>query len=312
MTRDDEVESGSGDTLGGRSVRDPEALFTSQLDFIRRVVRHVAARRMLDPQDRDDFESEVHLKLIGDDYAVLRRFEGRSTLATYLITVIQRVFLDFQIRRWGKWRPSAAARDLGPLAVELEHLMQHEGRSFDDACSILASAPEGAPIDRARLAALGAKLPARPSRRAGGPEALEAAPARDGLADAVLMERENRDSARRAQVLLGEALDLLSPEERLLVRLKFSEGLSIAAVAIAMGLEQRPLYRTMERCLDTMRRHLEARGLDARGVADLLGGPEASIELPEWRRPGVETGAAGPSHSQGAGSRGKDGTGGVS
>ena len=312
MKRDDEAESGPGDTLDGGGVQDPEALFTSQLDFIRRVVRHVAARRMLDPQDRGDFEAEVHLKLIGDDYAVLRRFEGRSTLATYLVTVIQRVFLDFQIRRWGKWRPSAAARDLGPLAVELERLMQHEGRTFDEACSILASTREGAPIDRARLAALGAKLPARPSRRAGGPEGLEAAPARDGSADAVLMERENRDSAGRAQALLGEALDLLSPEERLLIRLRFSEGLSIAAVAIAMGLEQRPLYRTMERCLGTMRRHLEARGLDAQRVAGLLGRPAAPIELPEWRRPGLETGAAGPSHPDGAGSAGEDETGGES
>jgi RNA polymerase sigma factor (sigma-70 family) len=312
VEKNDQRGSRSGDASGEGGVRDPEALFTSHLEFIRRVVRHVAGRRMLSPEDRDDFEAEVHLKLIGDDYAVLRRFEGRSSITTYLVTVIQRVFLDFQIRRWGKWRPSAAARELGLLAVELERLMHHEGRGFEEACSILTSASGGVPVDRARLADLYARLPRRPARRSDGPEGLEEAPAPDGRADASLMERENRESARRAQALLGEALALLTPEERLLVRLTILEGLTIAAVAVMLGGDQRPLYRSRERCLGTMRRHLEAHGIDAATVADLLARPAALIELPAWRRQGMETGAPGPSHSEGAATTGKDETDGVS
>lgn len=310
--KDEPRESRSGGTSGGGDVRDPEALFLSHLEFIRRVVRHVAGRRMLSPQDRDDFEAEVHLKLIGDDYAVLRRFEGRSSLTTYLVTVIQRVFLDFQIRRWGKWRPSAAARELGPLAVELERLMQHEGRVFEEACSILTSASGGLPVDRARLAALYARLPRRPARRIDGPEGLEEAPAPNGRADEDLIERESSETARRAQAFLGEALDLLTPEDRLLVRLTFLEGLTIAAIAVAMGDKQRPLYRNMQRCLGILRRHLEARGIDARTVAGLLAHPAAPIELPGWRRQGVETGAPGPSHPGGASTTGSDEPEGVS
>ena len=53
------------------------------------------------------------LKLIEDDYRRLRRFEGRSSFATYLATVVQRLFLDFVIGKTGRWRPSVQARRLG-------------------------------------------------------------------------------------------------------------------------------------------------------------------------------------------------------
>src|SRR5215813_334507 len=243
----DDRQSKPGSPTDAGDVQSPEALFTSQLELIRRIVRHVAGRHMLRPQDRDDFEAEVYVKLIDDEYAVLRRFKGRSSLATYLVTVIQRVCLDFQIERWGKWRPSAAARDLGPVAVELERLMHHEGRKFDDACAVLASAP--VPVDRERLASLLNKLPERPSRRTDGPEGLENAPVPDGQADAVLLDREQRETARRARAALAEALDLLPPQDRLLVRLAYSEGLTIADIALTLGLKQRPLYRALDRCL---------------------------------------------------------------
>src|SRR5262245_53825833 len=94
--------SRSAQTWEESRVRELEALFTSNLALIARVVRHVASRRFLERQELKDFEAEVHLKLIEDDYAVLRRFEGRSALSTYLVAVIQRAFLDYQVKRWGK------------------------------------------------------------------------------------------------------------------------------------------------------------------------------------------------------------------
>ena len=50
-------------------------------------------------------------------------FEGRSQLRTYLITVVQRHFLDDRNARWGKWRPSSIARRIGPIAVLLDLLV---------------------------------------------------------------------------------------------------------------------------------------------------------------------------------------------
>ena len=53
-------------------------LFVSHLPEIERVIAWISARRHLSGADRDDFAAQVKLKLIEDDYAVLRKFEARS------------------------------------------------------------------------------------------------------------------------------------------------------------------------------------------------------------------------------------------
>ena len=40
---------------------------------------------------------------------------------------------EARIAEWGKWRPSAVAKRLGPTAVLLDRLLTRDGRPFDDA-----------------------------------------------------------------------------------------------------------------------------------------------------------------------------------
>jgi len=51
------------------------------------VVRTIARRHRLPADEADELGSSVRLKLVENDYEVLRKFEGRSQLRTYLITV---------------------------------------------------------------------------------------------------------------------------------------------------------------------------------------------------------------------------------
>ena len=46
------------------------------------------------------------------------------------MAVIQRLFLDARIAKWGKWRPSVSARRLGGVAVLLERLLTRDGLSL--------------------------------------------------------------------------------------------------------------------------------------------------------------------------------------
>lgn len=57
------------------------------------VVNHTARCRsiMLSSADREDLTAEVLLALVRDDFAVLRHFRGRSSLATYLTVIARRV-----------------------------------------------------------------------------------------------------------------------------------------------------------------------------------------------------------------------------
>jgi RNA polymerase sigma-70 factor, ECF subfamily len=66
------------------------ARFGGLLAFV--VDRTAAQRRMsLTPADRDDLLADILLEILHHDAAVLRGFEGRSSLATYLAVVARRV-----------------------------------------------------------------------------------------------------------------------------------------------------------------------------------------------------------------------------
>src|SRR5688572_6731090 len=95
----------------------PESLFLDNLSLIERLAGAVARRQGIRGAEVDDFVSGVKLRLVEDDYAVLRKFRGESTLATYLAVVIAMLAREQRVQQLGRWRPSAVARQLGPLAV---------------------------------------------------------------------------------------------------------------------------------------------------------------------------------------------------
>jgi hypothetical protein len=68
-----------------------EALFVCELELIERVISFVSARHHLPGVEADDFGSHVKLKLIEDDYGILRKFQGRSSLRTFLTTGKERL-----------------------------------------------------------------------------------------------------------------------------------------------------------------------------------------------------------------------------
>ena len=117
---------------------DLERLFLANLPTIRGLASSTARRRRLPAGEAEDFEAVVLLKMVNNDYAILRRFRGQSALRTFLAVVIERLFLDYRDAQWGKWRPSAKTRRAGGLAVSLEQLTIRDGLPFDQACAVLA------------------------------------------------------------------------------------------------------------------------------------------------------------------------------
>lgn len=62
------------------------------LGLIYHVVHHTAHLRSvpLRPEDIEDVAAEVLLQIVANDYAVLRQFRGKSSLATYLTVIARR------------------------------------------------------------------------------------------------------------------------------------------------------------------------------------------------------------------------------
>ncbi len=149
---------------------DYERLFLENLSTVERLARSIALRHRLPPDALEDFAGTVRLKLIEGDYRILREFEGRSSLNTYLTIVISRLFLDYRDGLWRRWRPSARAIALGPDAVLVEQLTVRDGHTLSEAMQIMRASHQ-VTRSEAELRELWSSLPVR-SRVMRVPEGL--------------------------------------------------------------------------------------------------------------------------------------------
>jgi RNA polymerase sigma-70 factor (ECF subfamily) len=71
------------------------------LGLVVHVVRHTTQSRSIAiaQQDMEDLSSEVFVAILADDFGVLRRFRGQSSLATYLTVVSRRVVVRELLKR---------------------------------------------------------------------------------------------------------------------------------------------------------------------------------------------------------------------
>jgi RNA polymerase sigma factor (sigma-70 family) len=248
-----------------------EALFLAHLGLVERVVASTCSRHGIRGDDAADCASWIKLRLVEDDYAILRKFRGESSLGTYLTVVIATLVRDYRVRRWGRWRPSAVAKRRGPLAARLERLVG-QGYSLNEATEGLRSSADAA-LTEPQVAAIFRELPARkPTRPVDvGPDPLDAAAAATRADDRVDTQTAaaERETIERAVI---RALEQLSPQDRLILRLRYWADSSVADIARALGLPQKPLYRQIERALATLRAQLETAHVSRERVRELLDG----------------------------------------
>jgi RNA polymerase sigma-70 factor (ECF subfamily) len=71
------------------------------MGLIYHVIQHVAyARsRLLSSEDVEDIAAEILLKIVANDYSVLKKFKGMSSLPTYLTVVARRTCVKELIKR---------------------------------------------------------------------------------------------------------------------------------------------------------------------------------------------------------------------
>lgn len=251
-------------------LRDYEALLVEHHPFIRRTAARLCQRHGLDPDDTDEFVSWTTAKLVDNDYAVLRKFRGDSALTTFLTVVVSMLYRDFRVARWGRWRPSAEARRRGPDAVALETLIYRDGYGVSQAVTTLVLRGQTALSER-ELRDLAAALPMRPPGRLNDTSDHHLPNLRsDDTTDKSLIASESDAQREHIADVLSRALAALPAEDAMIVRLRFFENMSVATIARTLKLEQKPLYRRIERLLARMRGTLEAAGVSREQVADLL------------------------------------------
>jgi RNA polymerase sigma factor (sigma-70 family) len=254
---------------------DYERLLLDHLDLIERIVRSIGRRRHLSAVEQDDYASFVRLRLVEDDYAVLRKFQGRSTLGTYLSAVFERLALDFCNELWGRWRPSAMAQKLGAAAITLERLTHRDGYSIEEAIEIVRSRDEGRPTAN-ELRALWAQLPVRPRTIEMGEDAAHAVLSSETSDERIEDEARKRDTERLEETLKA-AFGAMTARDRLMIALRFDEGLAVAQIAKVLRSSTATVHRRIDRGLKDLRAALARAGFEARDIAALIGGPNLAL-----------------------------------
>ena len=164
---------------------------------------------------------------------------------------------------------------LGPLAIQLDTMLHRDRLSLHEACEILLT-NHHVKASRKELEELAERLPPHMSRGPENDAPLEDGPAKELNPAQEALAREK--NARLLEVLgfLKEALERLPPEDALLAKMKAK--FQVAQIARTLHLEQKPLYRRLDKILKALREDLESRGVHPEEIEGLLGAPEGGDE----------------------------------
>lgn len=258
-----------------RSAAECRAWVEAHFTLLHHIIKAVCRAGHVSQCDEADFMGVVLLKLVDRDYAVLRQFDGRSTLKTFLHKVVKRQLLDWRDAQWGKWRPSAGARTRGDVAVQLERLTLRDGLPVADAIGILAARPWG--LSSGDLRHLHAQLPRPRAHRTRQVPLTQDIRAASDRADATVERQHLESGARLISIELSSALASLQGDDRRLLRMRFQDGMSIRDIASEIGVDPKRLYRRFSALLGGLRARLERRHLTKVRVRPLLGHSEVTL-----------------------------------
>ncbi len=263
---------------------DYQRLLLEHLDLIDHIVRTTGRRRHLSAAEQEDFGGFVRLRMLDDNYAILRKFQSRSSLRTYLSAVIERLSLDFCVERWGRWRPSAGAERLGPAAVLLERLINRDGHTLEEATEMIRT-NHGSALSPGQVRDIWEQLPARIRTTEVGEEAAATVRSSE-TSESGVDDAERQANINRLERTLRAALEAVPAQDRVVLALRFDQDLSIAEIADLTGTSVPTLHRRLDRTIKDLRRALTTSGFDPREVAGLIGHP--SIALSPLLRAEVE------------------------
>lgn len=247
------------------------ALLEEHVVLVRRRLDRISRSSGLPHQEAEEFRSWALFKLVENDYRILASWEGRSSFSTYLNVALSNLLRDYRIHVWGKWRPTAAARREGAEAILLEQLWHRNRLPLNEAIDRMLFEHKVV-LSRAEIERLAARLPQKTERRWVGEEELLRI-AVDGRVEERIEDDERTRLAARLREELVPRLRALPAEERLLLKLCFRDGFTMAAASPILGRPQKELYTMRDRCLKRLRLALEFLGLCPEQVLGLIGSP---------------------------------------
>jgi len=210
-----------------------EELFHQSLEALPLILRGLGREKRLSPEELEDLRSDIQIKLLEDDYRVLRRWNRRSSFKVYLVTVVYNIWSDLVRGEKGTVRVSAAAKRLGPPAPELEMLLGRHGLKLDQAYQLIKSRFPGLSLGEAEKIA--AQINPRPGRRFEGVDVVARLQDLEPTGDKRLELQEMFVKKHEALALMHQILSELPKHDRLLLVRVHAEGVKFSHIAKSLG-----------------------------------------------------------------------------
>lgn len=223
-----------------------------------------------DPENAADCFQFVCEQLIKDGAKRLRKFkgDGAATFPTWLRAVVRNLCIDWHRKQFGRTRPFRSVTRLSQFDQKVFRLVYEQNISVDESLSILASGFPNvtrANLDKSRERIENVLTPNQRwtlSQRVaqkhsnghgniqGGEALISDYPDPAPSPESQIVENERRKSLERA-------LATLSPQERLLIRLRFEQDLTLDQVAKLLGLENaQRTDRRIKQVLEQLRKRM--------------------------------------------------------
>jgi len=253
----------------------PEEIFEANLEDVEAVARSICKRHYIYGKEADDFVSSVKEKLIEDDFRRIRAYRGISTFRAYLHTVISRIYSDQMRKIYGRYRPSAKAKSLGPVAVILECLI-NERHSFDEAYEILTT-NHCISITKKRAYEIYCKLPEGKVRGLSidvGDEELLGIADTKNRPDQMLLNKELLKEKEEVLLTLEKVREKivksLSEEDRLILKMKFQDDMETPKIAKALNRQTNYVNRRIRNILSMFKREILSKGISEDDAIDVI------------------------------------------
>lgn len=260
---------------------EPRELLLKHLPVIEGIVASISRRNGLDADAAEEFAAEVRLRLVSNDYAILRAFQGRSRFETYIAAVVQRLLIDHRNHQFGKWHASAEAERLGDVGTKLERLLFRDGRTLDE--SLLELNKQYPHLTYTDVEAIASRLPARMRRK------------RVSLDEAAMVHTsdvarpEHSELAAHVSSTISDFINQLGREDQLILRLRFDAEMTVSQIARALHIDQQVLYRRLYRQFGNLRAALVEAGITASDVERLIGDDSTLLDFRLKEPHGTET-----------------------
>jgi DNA-directed RNA polymerase specialized sigma24 family protein len=267
-------------------------VFNREGRWIERLAR-LAERRFPDAAASGAAYNFAFDRISENDWRLLESYTGRAQPGTYLTAVFCRLLEDYSRARYGRPRPPAWLQRMGELWLRIYRMLcleRVEPESIVDSIALRAGRPRG--DVRQTIATIRARIPDCGQARgevamadpADAHEETDAANPESELARQELTEllrtlRSVLSAADAAPVaprnpssggpdpsrvpspaLLRSALQL-DDEERLVLRLLYQDGRTVADAARALHLPEHQVRRKRERAVSRLREALRAAGI---------------------------------------------------